>query len=162
MSQKYKVRKNHGPCPDTTKYFKTCCEGTEKRHTVEWRCCDEEEPPCKCCDSCDLNNCPPHKRMAFAFRIPNQVPDFREYLIKFSQIVKRHSGYTCCEEFLIQNPNGGGAPCFPNITVEGYVSVCIEPAATTIQDIINDAQANGFINVNLMDNLPNGCGCLGK
>ena len=54
------VKRNFAPCPPNIRVSKICCNGTPLENTVYWWCCDlNGEPPCICCEPCNIDNCPP-------------------------------------------------------------------------------------------------------
>ena len=136
------VKENNDPCPPADRTMKKiCCPKTPNEKEVSWYCC-EREPLCPDCCTCDVNDCPPpYKRGTFYIR-HHESNIFADYLIMFSDIVVAHGGKTCCKEFIQQN--GIQFPC-NNITGEGYINVCIDPAVKDY--IIRAAESMGFYSV---------------
>jgi len=145
--EKRSLRPPDDKCPDTTWVIKLCCVNEEVPVYVPWQCCQEIEPPCRCCDTtpvgpCDLENCPPENRIRFRV-VDQQNPGSVDNLVlRFSNILKKYGGYTCCEEYFMEHPDmdelcsWGGR--------DAYVNVCIQNIPVLLQLLENEVKLNNL------------------
>jgi hypothetical protein len=130
------------------------CNGIPELKTLSWNCGQQPEPPCDCCP-CDLNDCPaPNIRVRFNIVTFGFAGDYTGKMKLFSDIVIRHKGKTCCEDFLMQNP-GAFKSCQNNNNAS--INTCIPPSE--IENIRNEALANGFDQVTYSYNISDDCNC---
>lgn len=145
---------------------KLCCIDSDNPVEVVWDCCDPE-PDCDCCDEeppCELENCPEdYVRVRFRIRNDNQTDSTGSYnyVLMFSDIVRRHGGKTCCEDVNpeVQIPETKWLCSFRGS--DSYINVCIHP--DRIPEMIQESQNNNLTMIGQDDwsDNPISCRCMG-